>query len=141
MGKLILKDCFISIGGVAFSDHIDSVEVNLSKDEIDTTNLGGAGKERAHGLADDSFVLNFQQDFDAASVDATLFPLYNNETEFAVVVRPKSAARGATNPEYRGTCILLAYSPLSGSVGALSTTSVTLPVQRNSIVRDTTTPI
>lgn len=135
MGKLILKDCFIEVDAVEFSDHVDTVEVNLSKDEVDTTNLGGAGRERAHGLSDDSFVLNFQQDFDAASVDATLFPLYDGETEFTVRVRPKAGAVAADNPEYTGTCILLAYSPLSGSVGALSTTSVTFPAQRSGIAR------
>ena len=78
------------------------MEIQLSKDEIDTTNFGGSGRERAAGLKDDSFTLNFQQDFAAASVDATLFPLYDNETEFEVVVLPTSGGGGATNPSYTG---------------------------------------
>lgn len=137
MGKLILKDCFIEVDGVDFSDHSSSVEVNLAKDEVETTNFGGAGRERAHGLKDDQFTVNFQQDFDAASVDATLFPLYDGETEFVVKVRPTAAAVGATNPEYTGTCILLEYQPLAGDVGSLSETSVTLPSQRDGITRAT----
>lgn len=137
MAKLVLRDCFISVDGVDFSDHVSSVEVDFSKDEIDTTNFGGAGRERAAGLKDDKFVLNFQQDFAASSVDDTLFPLYDNETEFPIVVRPTSAAVGASNPQYTGTCILLEYQALSGDVGSLSETSVTFPAQRDGIARAT----
>lgn len=137
MAKLVLRDCFIEVDGVDFSDHVSSVEVTLSKDEIDTTNFGGSGRERAHGLKDDSFVLNFQQDFEAASVDATLYPHYDNETEFVVTVRPTAAVVSASNPQYTGTCILLEYQPLSGDVGALSETSVTFPSQRDGIARTT----
>lgn len=137
MSKLVLKNCFIEVDGVDLSDHSSSVEVNTNSDEIDTTNFGGSGRERAHGLKDDSFVINFQQDFDAASVDATLWPLKDNESEFTVTVRPTSAAVSATNPEYSATCILLQYQPLSGAVGALSETSVTLPAQRSGIARAT----
>lgn len=135
MAKLILKNCAIEVSGVDFSDHVSSVEVNLSKDEIDTTNFGGDGRERAHGLKDDSFVLNFQQDFAAAEVDATLYPLWDLESEFTVTVRPTSAAVGVSNPGYSATCILLEYQPLAGSVGELSETSVTFPAQRTGITR------
>lgn len=137
MAKLILKDCFIEVDNVELSDHISSVEVQLSKQEIDTTNLGGDGRERAHGLKDDQFTLNFQQNYDAGEVDDTLYPLWDDEEEFTVVVRPKSTPVGAGNPEYSGTCILLSYSPLSGDVGSLSTTSVTFHAQRAGISRAT----
>lgn len=138
MAKVVLKECMIEVDGVDFSDHISSVTINLSKDEVESTNFGGQGKERLHGLRDDSFELNFQQDFDAASVDATLYPLYDEETEFTVTVRPRPTAVSETNPEYSGTCILLEYSPLDGSVGELSETSVTFPSQRAGITRSTT---
>lgn len=137
MAKLVLRDCFISVDGTDFSDHVSSVEITLSKDEIDTTNFGGSGRERTHGLKDDNFVLNFQQDYAAASVDAVLYPLYDLETEFVVIVRPTAAAVGVNNPQYSGTCILLEYQPLSGDVGALSETSVTFPSQRDGIARAT----
>jgi hypothetical protein len=137
MAKLILKDCEITVNSIDFSDHISSVEVNLSKDDIDTTNFSGGGRERAAGLKDDSFELNFQQDFAASEVDATLYPLWDNETEFTVTVKPTSAATSATNPVYSATCILLEYQPLSGDVGELSETSVTFPAQREGITRAT----
>ena len=135
--KFILRDCFIEVDDVDFSDHVSSVEITLSKDEIDTTNFGGDGRERQHGLKDDNFVINFQQNFAADEVDDTLYPLWDDEDEFVVTVRPTGEAASATNPEYSGTCILLEYQPLAGSVGELSETSVTFPSQRDGIARDT----
>ena len=137
MAKLVLRDCFIEVDGTDFSSHVSSVTINLAKDEIDTTNFGGDGRERAHGLKDDSFELTFQQDYDANSVDDTLYPLWDNEEEFVVKVRPRSSAIGAANPEYSATCILLEYTPLAGDVGDLSTTDVTFPAQRQGIARAT----
>lgn len=137
MAKLVLRDCFIEVSGVNFSSHVSSVTINLSKDEIDTTNFGGDGRERAHGLKDDSFELTFQQDYAAGEVDDTLYPLWDNETEFIVKVRPRSSAVSTSNPEYSATCILLEYTPLAGDVGDLSTTDVTFPAQRAGIARAT----
>lgn len=137
MGKIVLRDCQITVNGVNLSDHVSSVEVNFVKDEVETTNFSGQGRERIAGLKDDSFVVTFQQDYAAGEVDATLFPLYDNETEFTVVVKPTAAAVSATNPSYTGTCILLEYQPLSGSVGDLSETEVTFPSQRTGIARAT----
>ena len=137
MAKIVLRNCFIEVNGVNFSSHVSHVTINLSKDEIDTTNFGGSGRERAAGLKDDSFELTFQQDYAAASVDDTLYPLWDLEQEFTVKVRPTSAAVSANNPEYSATCILLEYTPLDGDVGDLSTTDVTFPAQRSGIARAT----
>jgi hypothetical protein len=137
MAKLVLRDCFIEVNGTNFSTHTSSCTINLSKDEIDTTNFSGSGRERAHGLKDDSFEITFHQDFAATKVDSVLFPLWDLETEFLVKVRPTSAAKSASNPEYTGTCILLEYTPLAGDVGDLSTTDVTFPAQRSGIARAT----
>lgn len=135
MAKVILKDCYIVVNGTNFSDHINMVTVNLSKDDVETTSFSGGGRERMQGLKDDSFELGFQQDFTAASVDAVLYPLYDNGTEFDIEVRPTSAAVSATNPKYTGTCILMEYSPLDGKVGDLSETKVKIPTQRTGITR------
>lgn len=137
MAKLVLRDCYIEVDGTDFSSHVSSVTINLSKDEIDTTNFGGDGRERAHGLKDDSFELSFQQDYAASSVDDTLYPLWDEETEFTVKVRPRGSAVAADNPEYTATCILLEYTPLAGDVGDLSTTDVSFPAQRSGIARAT----
>lgn len=133
--KFILKDCTIFVNGVDFSSHVNSVEVSLKKNSVDTTNFSGGGKEVQAGLKEDQFTVNFQQDFNAAEVDATLYPLYDNETEFTVYVVPTSGAVSSTNPKYSATCVLLEYSPISGKPGDLSDTKVTFPCQRTGITR------
>lgn len=135
MGKLVLKSCSVVVNSVDLSDHTSSVEIDFVKDNIETTSFSGQGRERIAGLSDDQFVVNFQQDFAAGEVDATLFPLFYNETEFTIVVKPTSSAVGPTNPSYTGTCILLEYQPLAGKVGDLSETQVTFPTQRTGIAR------
>jgi hypothetical protein len=137
MAKLVLRDCYVVVNGTNFSDHVSSCEINMSKDEVETTNFSGSGRERVHGLQDNSFTVTFQQDFAAASVDAVLFPLWNNENEFTVEIRPTSGAVGTSNPKYTGTCILLEYQPLAGDVGDLSETEVTFNVQRGTFTRAT----
>ncbi len=135
MAKLVLRDCVITINGVDFSDHVSQVEVSLKKASVDTTNFSGGGKEQIAGLKDDEFTVSFQQDFAAASVDATLFNLYNTEIEFPVTVKPKAGATSASNPLYSATCILLEYQPLAGKVGDLSDTKVKFAAQRTGITR------
>lgn len=137
MAKLVLRDCSITVNGVDFSDHVSAVEISLKKASVDTTNFSGGGKEQVAGLKDDEFSVTFQQDFAASEVDATLYPLYNNETEFLVEVKPTAGAVSATNPKYTATCILLEYQPLAGKVGDLSDTKVKFPTQRAGITRAT----
>jgi hypothetical protein len=138
MAKFVMKNCSVVVNGVDFTDHVSSVEVSLSKDDVETTSFSGSGRERVAGLRNEKFTVNFQQDFDAGEVDATLWPLYNNETEFTVAIKPTASATSSTNPQYSATCVLLEYQPLAGKVGDLSETSVTFPVQRGTLARNTT---
>lgn len=137
MAKLVLRDCYIVVNGVNMSDHISAVTINLSKDEVETTSFSGSGRERVAGLKDDSFEVTIQQDYANSSTDATLYPLWNNEVEFTVEVRPTAAAVSVNNPKYTATCILLEYTPLDGKVGDLSETKVTFPAQRTGVTRAT----
>lgn len=137
MAKFILKEVDVTINGVNFSDHTSSVEVNLKKADVDTTNFSGGGKEHAQGLKDDEISLNLQQNFDAGEVDATLYPLFDSGDEFTVVIKPRNAAVSATNPAFTATCILLEYSPLSGKPGDLSETKVKFVTQRTGVTRAT----
>lgn len=135
MAKIVLKNCVITVNGVDFSDHVHTVEIALKKAAVDTTNMSGGGREQIAGLKSDEFTIDFQQDFVAAQVDATLYPLYANESEFVVTVKPTAAAVSVSNPLFSGTCILLEYMPLTGKVGDLSQTKVKFATQRSGIAR------
>lgn len=126
MAKFVLKNAFISVDGVTLSDHISSVTIETTFDEVDVTAFGATYKEILQGLGDATITLSVFQDFAAASVDATLWPLSQSGATFAVAVRASSAAASATNPQYNMTGVLLNYSPIAGAVGAASTTDVTI---------------
>lgn len=124
MPKFVIKDADVTIDAVNLSDHVASVEISSSKDVQEATGMGAAMKEKLLGLGDGTITLNMQQDFDAASVDATLWPIHLDGDPVPVVVKPKSGAVSATNPSYTMQGVLPSFSPLAGSVGEVSTTEV-----------------
>lgn len=125
MAKIVLKDAFIQIDGTDLSDHVSSVTIEDSAEEVDLTGFGADYREFGQGLKDATITATVFQDFAAASVDAVLHPLYASGGTFGVVVRPTSATKSATNPEYTLVSRLFTYSPLAGGVGEASTTDVT----------------
>lgn len=126
MAKHVLKDAFISVDGVDLSDHCSSVTVESTFDEQDATGFGATYKEILQGLGDGTITLSVLQDYDAGSVDATLWPLSQSGNTFAVIVRADSGAVSATNPQFDMTGVLLSYNPIAGSVGETNTTDVTI---------------
>lgn len=141
MSKFIIKDAVVTINSVDLSNRVAQVEVTMAADDVDVSTMGTGVHQHLAGLRNDQFVLTFLSDFDAAEVDATLFPLLATATSqptFAVKVRPQSGSASTTNPSYESTtAILLNYSPISGAVGARAETQVTIP-SNVAITRQTT---
>ena len=126
MAKFSFRDGDITINAVNLSDHVANVTLETSSDALETTAMGNTYRERiGGGLNDWSLTLEFQQDFAASEVDATLFPLLGTST--AITVKATSAATSATNPEFQGNVIVSDYTPLSGAVDDVATLSVTWP--------------
>jgi len=125
MPKFAATDYKITVAGVNLSTSLNSVELALESDSLETTAFGGTFRESIGGLKSGSLTLQFMQDFGAGSVDATLFPLYN--TLATVVIVPTSGTVNSTNPSYTATCLVNSYSPFASSVGDIATFSVTWP--------------
>ncbi len=129
MGKFVLTSVTTSINGVDFSDHLASVALDLSADEVETTAFGGSGfRTRVGGLKDASITLSFHNDFGSSgseAVDSTIYNLYGSNA--TVVVRPTSGSVSASNPSYTGVFLVSQVNPISGSVGDLATRDVTWP--------------
>lgn len=129
MARFVIRDAFIQINSVDLSDHATSVTVETTKEAVDATVFGDDGYSSLHGIPTDTFTVNFHQDFAAAEVDATLWPLFDAETEFPVLVRPFPDAVSTTNPSYSGDCKLHEYQPLQGDIGDISETEIAFVVQ------------
>ena len=134
MAKFAATDYKITINGTNLSTNLNSVELALESDDLETTAFGGTFRERIGGLKTGSLTLQFMQDFGASSVDATLFPLFN--TLATVVITPTSSTVSATNPSYTAVCLANAYTPANAAVGDLATFSITWPTS-GTVVRAT----
>ena len=126
MAKFYAQDYKITVGTTNLSSSINSVTLDITADEIETTAFGQTYRTRIGGLRDASVSLDFMQDFAAGSVDALLFPLMGSTV--AVKIAPTSGTVSATNPQYEFTALCTQYQPYAGATGDLATLSVTWPV-------------
>lgn len=119
MAEYVLTDASVTVNAVNLSGMVRKATVNTSVDEQDSTAMGAGWKGRKGGLKDSKISLEFNQNFDAGSVDATLWSLLG--TTPTVVVKPTTAALSATNPGFSGAMLLKEYTPIDGSVGDMAT--------------------
>ena len=135
MAKFVATDYNITINGTNFSTSIAAVTFDISAAEQETTAFGNTFVQRIAGLKDASISLDFHQDFGAASVDSTLFPLLG--TNATVTVSPRGSVVSATNPSYSGVFLCTEYSPLASSIGDLATLSISWPLASGVVTRGT----
>ena len=134
MAKFVATDVKVTINGTDFSSNLAQVELSIESDDVETSSFGNSWRTRVGGMKQASITLDWHQDFGAASVDATLFPLFN--TLATVVVTPTSGSVSPTNPSFSGLFLVNSYSPIASSVGDLATFSVTWPAS-GTVVRGT----
>ena len=137
MAQIVLKDCKIEIGStpVTLSDRANSVTVTYEIESVEVTSFGAVGRSYVGGLQNNTVEIQFMQDFAAANVEATIFPLVGTST--TVAITPTSASTGATNPKYTITgCYLASHTPIAGGVGEIAMTS--LSFSGGTLVKTTT---
>ena len=123
---IVITNANVSIGGVDLSSHITKVTLSTKRAEVETTTFGNTAKRRVAGLADNSVSIDFNQDFAAATVEATIYPLIGSTA--AVVVKPNGTATGTANPSYTFNALVTEWMPLDAQVGDLASASVTFPI-------------
>ena len=131
MARIVLTDASVVINGINLSEFITSVALSTSDDVVDTTGMGSAGaRTRIGGLADNSVTFEFNQDFATSGPEVTINAVGSSlvGTVTTCVVKPTSAAVGASNPSYTFSALCAEWQPLSGAVGELVTASVTWPI-------------
>src|SRR5262245_19685100 len=109
MPAIVITDGSVFVNGVDMSDQCEAVTVTYTVDLKDTTTFGLGGRRRKGGLKDWSMKMDFIQNFDAAKVDATLFPLVGTADVPVRVRYSKTLPISATNPEYQGNGMLGEY--------------------------------
>lgn len=123
MAAIVLTDVSVTINSVAVSGKATNVVITYEKEAVEITAFGDNSRNFVGGLGNMTCDVTLNQDFAAASVEATIFPLVGTTT--TVVFKPTSGAVSATNPSYTITGAYLAsHTPLNGAVGELSTTEL-----------------
>lgn len=136
MASTVTNDAYVSINSVNLSAWCRSVELTVDADEQDNTAMGNGGfSSTLTGLKTGTLTLEFNQDYAASAVYATLVGLFG--TSFPVAIRPTSGAISSTNPEWQGTGQLFTFTYIAGSVGQVNTTPVNIKIS-GAITADTT---
>lgn len=124
MATHVLTDATVVVNSVDLSTNVQSVSVEVSMETQDSTAMGHTARTNLPSLEADAVSVTFLQDFAAADVDATIWPLFKNKTSHTVVIKPSSSAVGTTNPTFTLTGYVSEYSPIGGSVGDMHTSDV-----------------
>lgn len=113
----------VTLNSVDVSDQVTAATINQTFDELEITAMGNTSHVFAKGLESSTVTLDFLNSYAAAEVATTLQSAYG--TTVALTIKPTSAVISATNPEYQTTILVNNLTPVSGSVGDLSTQSIT----------------
>lgn len=124
MAVIVLTNAHITVNSVVLSSNANSVTLNYEVEQVENTGFGSTGHTFQGGLQNNSVDIEFMQDFAAANVEATVFPLVGSTT--TLIVRPNGATTSATNPAYTiSNAYLAAHTPVAATVGELAMTSLT----------------
>ena len=128
----------VKVNTVDLSDHVQSVTLNRSFDELEVTAMGDSGHKFVKGLEASSVTIDFLNDTASASVLATLQAAWGTNVT-VVFLQDKSSAVSATNPLYTMTCLVNNTTDINGAVADLGTQSVTWNVSGTIAVATTGT--
>ena len=82
MAKLVLKDPFISLAANDLSDDFMAVTINPTADTQESTAFGDDWRDYEGGLRQYDLSFDFNQDYDAGALDATVWPLFGTKVAF-----------------------------------------------------------
>jgi hypothetical protein len=123
MAVFMSNGVVLTVNAVDLSNHVTSVTLNRSFDELEVTAMGDSGHKFVKGLEASSVTIDFLNDTATSNVLQTLQAQWGNNA--TVTLKQTSAATTATNPLYTMTCLINNTTDINGAVGDLSTQSVT----------------
>ena len=126
MAVYMSDDLQITINSVDLSNHVTSVTFSEITDALETTAFGQSFRSRIGGLKDGTIDVEFNQDFAASNVQATIRTLLG--TVVVVVLKPTAGSISATNPSYTFSVLVDEWPTFGNAVGELATVSVSWPL-------------
>jgi len=126
--SVYLSNPSLTINAIDLQDQCTSATVNYVLEQLETTAFGDTarkyGASTVTSLQNNSIEVELYQSYAASETEATIFGLVGIQT--TLVLKPTSAAVGATNPSYTLTgAYLESHTPINASLGELSTITLT----------------
>jgi hypothetical protein len=121
----------LKINAIDLSDHVTSVTLNQTADELEVTAMGDSSHKFVKGLESATLTVSFLNDQATASVLDTLSDAFGTTVAFKLI-QDKVAAVAATNKLFTGDILINNLTPINGAVGDMSTQDITFTV--NSVV-------
>lgn len=115
MAEFVIESPQITVNAVDLSAYTRRVRIPTTADVPEITASADVWKTFLGGLKAWTLEIEFNQDYAASKVDATLWAALG--TSVTVEFTPTSSAVSATNPKYNGSAILTSYAPQDGAVG------------------------
>lgn len=110
-------------GSVNLSDHVTSVTINQSFDELEVTAMGDSAHKFIKGLEAASVTLDILNDLTSPNpVTTTLQDCFGKNCVFTF--KQSSASVSATNPLYTVTLLVNNLTPINGATGDVSMQSL-----------------
>ena len=131
MSVILNNGVGVKINNVDLSDHVKSITLNRTFDELEVTAMGDSSHKFTKGLEASTLTLSFLSDTAASSVNATLQAAWGTTVAFELI-QTKGTAVSATNPLYTGSILVNKTTDLNGAVGDIATQDITFTV--NSVV-------
>ena len=128
----------LKINNVDLSDHVTSITLNQSFDELEVSAMGDTAHKFVKGLESATLTVSFLNDQASANVLATLSAAYGTTVAWKAI-NDKAASVAATNQLYSGDILVNNLTPINGGVGDLSTMDITFTVNSAVTVASTGT--
>ena len=138
MAIFLSNNVGVKVNSVDLSDHVTSVTLNRSFDELEVTAMGDTGHKYVKGLEASSVTIDFLNDTAASNVLATLQAAWGTTVEVKLL-QVKGTAVSATNPLYTFNVLVNNTTDINGAVGDVGMQSVTWNVQGATSVATTGT--
>lgn len=138
MAIFLSNNVGVKVNSIDLSDHVTSVTLNRSFDELEVTAMGDSGHKFVKGLEASSVTIDFLNDTAASNVLATLQAAWGTTVEVKLL-QVKGTAVSATNPLYTFNVLVNNTTDINGAVGDVGTQSVTWNVQGTTTVATTGT--
>ena len=127
MAKFVVTSNAISLNGSDISANCARAELALTAAEVDVTDFGSSGwTEVIGGLKSGTVSLDFHSDFGSGAVSA-LFQDLIGTIGTVTLIAGNGTAASATTPQYSAEVLINSFTPVAGSVGDLSTFTVSFP--------------